>query len=188
MMPLAPTDYGNFSQSDPFRQILRAVADYYFGGRHGPGGVTQAANYLPAKTSDRLSAPVRIDLARSMLGSGQPPAPAGWTTQTVQGQEVPIGSGPNNIPMPEPGARVPMPEMGESNIPWPAQNPAFHDVQPPMPQMSPMSRELGPATAANPAIMRVAQAMMGRNSGAPFPQAAFNQFSPADLRNQPWTT
>jgi hypothetical protein len=70
--------------------------------------------------------------------------------------------------MPAPGAR--------GNVPMPGMNPAFHN----------MPAAMGANAGGVPDRMRLAQALAA-NGGQPT-NAPFNQFSPADLMNQPWRT
>ncbi len=191
-MPLPRSDYGDFSASDPFSEMLRAAQDYYMPGRFpaNPNGqnVTTASNYRPPMRMTASGPPQRIDLAAALAAQtpptptrapGQPVmrTPPGWTNETLYASPVTGGQAAPSTPgmMGTPAPNMPMPAPGpRGNVPMPAVNPAFHD----------MPAATGSAMGGVPDRMRLARALAA-NGGQPT-NAPFNQFNPADLMTQPW--
>lgn len=133
-MPLVKTDRGDFSANDPLVLALRQAMDYWMPSEApaDPRGRNVSSAERQPLQPIKLP-PVRIDLAALAgekappapqvdplaMGQPQPPLPAGWTSQSVQGVPVEPGAAMDaGMPMPSRGMRPELPER----------NPAFHNT------------------------------------------------------------
>ncbi len=210
-MPLNKADLGDFSQSDPYYEIMRSLMDYgalknvrtEMGGRRSTHAAKGFENIIPRNP------PTRIDIAKLLAAQQPAPAPIpaapiprmrqtpqmmAQPTDTVQaepwepgGTPMP-GRSPNRMGIPEraPSAPPPMPAQNMQSAPMPAMNPNFHDIESaeatPDNELAEGEGMPAPGMGSRPELQRMALLLAGSKQRPPFTQPGqWAAMSPDDL-------